>query len=160
MLVSLFSCASQISKSQLQQRGEGHGDTVDVENDAEMLALTAEIDEKVQASEAQGEAGNVDESMALLEQAERTCPCSQGAAVERSLFRVSLRRRAPAEEGCTADCPHSGVDRGGQRQAAAARLQHLRCQAELQRQRRVRTSAGVTQPHRHAPLPSHSQPPC
>ena len=60
----------QISKSQLRQRGEGHGDTVDVENDPEMLALTAEIDEKVQKSEAEGEEGNVDESMALLEQAE------------------------------------------------------------------------------------------
>ena len=63
-------CEAQISKAQLQQRGEGNGDTVDVENDPQMLALTAEIDEKVQASEAQGEAGNVDESMALLEQAE------------------------------------------------------------------------------------------
>lgn len=60
----------EISKSQLRQRGEGHGDTVDVENDPEMLALTAEIDEKVQKSEAEGEEGNVDESMALLEQAE------------------------------------------------------------------------------------------
>lgn len=65
--------AAQIAKNQLRQRGEGHGDTVDVEADPEMLALTAEIDEKVSKSEKEGEAGNVDEAMALMEQAERTC---------------------------------------------------------------------------------------
>lgn len=63
----------QIARMQLRQRGEDHGDTVDVETDPDMLALTAEIDEKVKASEEQGEQGNVDESMALLEQAERAC---------------------------------------------------------------------------------------
>ncbi len=62
---------SQIAKNQLRQRGEGHGDTVDVEADPEMLALTAEIDEKVSKSEKEGEAGNVDEAMALMNEAER-----------------------------------------------------------------------------------------
>lgn len=42
-----------------------------MEADPEMLALTAEIDEKVSKSEKEGEAGNVDEAMSLLEQAER-----------------------------------------------------------------------------------------
>ena len=121
---------------QLRQRGEDHGDTVDVEADPEMLALTAEIDEKVSTAEKEGEAGNVDESMALMEQAERTWHLRLGVHMStHTHINLACMYRAAPEEGSNSDPAHPPADWWHGRQATASCVQCLRCQALLQRQR-------------------------